>query len=121
MEMSGLTGPRNALVTGAPVARASAPVARGEPEPRKPAAPKRALVELNRQAQTRSISDVLEALHAENMRSGSRIRLDESTDRIVVQILNSKDEVIRQFPPEEALRFAALFRQVTGLIFDQEI
>ena len=55
-----------------------------------------------------------------NNRRVGKIRVDEATDRIVVQILNSNNEVIKQIPPEQLLRAIARSRQVTGLIFDQQ-
>lgn len=67
--------------------------------------------------------EVVEALAAEvaaNTRNGSKIRVDESTDRIVVQILNANDEVIKQFPPEELLKALRNYREVVGLVFDQQ-
>jgi hypothetical protein len=69
-------------------------------------------------------SEVIEALAARteaNTRSASRIRLDDATDRVVVQILNSDNEVIKQFPPEELLDVLKKIRQVTGLILDRQI
>jgi hypothetical protein len=52
--------------------------------------------------------------------NGSRIRVDETTERIVVEILNSDNEVIKQIPPEALLRALARSRRVTGLILDQQ-
>ena len=69
-------------------------------------------------------SEAIEALAARtaaNTRSASRIRLDDATDRVVVQILNAENEVIKQFPPEELLRVLENIREVTGLLFDRQI
>ena len=57
----------------------------------------------------------------DRVRSGSRIHVDEATDQFVVEIVNSKNEVIRQIPLEEALRLEVLFQQITGILFDQKI
>ena len=57
----------------------------------------------------------------DKVRNGSRIHVDKATDQFVVEIVNSKNEVIRQIPLEEALRLDALFRKITGLIFDQKV
>ena len=57
----------------------------------------------------------------DRIRSGSRIHVDEATDQFVVEIVNSKNEVIRQIPLEEALRLEVLFQQITGLIFDKQV
>ena len=56
----------------------------------------------------------------DNVRSGSRVHVDQATDRFVVEIVNAKNEVIRQIPPEEALRLNVLFQKITGIIFDQK-
>ncbi len=65
--------------------------------------------------------DSLTAQRASQTRAGTRLRLDKATDRVIAQIVNQNIEVIRQIPPEEALRIAARFRDVVGLIFDQRI
>jgi len=70
-------------------------------------------------AASRGLVEALAHQAAENTRSGSKIRVDEATDRIVVQILNANGEVIKQLPPEDLLRAIAKSREVIGLIFDQ--
>ncbi len=73
------------------------------------------------EAVSRRLVEALARKAAENTRGGgSKIRVDEATDRIVVQILNANGEVIKQIPPEELLRAIAKSREVTGLIFDQQ-
>jgi len=49
----------------------------------------------------------------------TRLRIDETSKRIVAQILDENNEVIRQIPPEELLRIAARFRELQGLLFDE--
>jgi hypothetical protein len=68
----------------------------------------------------RGLVEALANKVAENTRNGSRIRVDEATDRIVVQILNANNEVIKQLPPEDLLRAIAKSREITGLLFDQQ-
>ena len=51
-------------------------------------------------------------------RGGVRLYIDEGTNRIVAEIVDKNNEVVRQLPPEEALRIAARFREIIGLIFD---
>lgn len=53
--------------------------------------------------------------------NGLRLHVDEATNRVVAEIVNKNNEVIKQLPPKEALRIAARFRQMVGLIFDQKI
>ncbi len=96
------------------VARLVRPESGGAAEPSAPPPDKPA------PAVSRGLVAALASQAAENTRSGSKIRVDEATDRIVVQILNANDEVIKQLPPEDLLRAIAKSRQVTGLIFDQQ-
>ncbi|HOE66594.1 MAG TPA: flagellar protein FlaG [Candidatus Hydrogenedentes bacterium] len=50
----------------------------------------------------------------------TRIHVDPETKRIVAQILDGNNEVIRQVPPEELLDIVAKSREVQGLLFDQK-
>lgn len=52
--------------------------------------------------------------------SGVRLRVDADTHRIIAEIIDENDKVVRQIPPEEALRIAAMTRQLLGLLFDQK-
>ena len=54
-------------------------------------------------------------------RAGTRLRVDEASKRIVAQIMNQNNEVMKQIPPEEALKIAARFTQVCGKLFDQKV
>lgn len=56
-----------------------------------------------------------------NTPSGVRLQVNASVDRVIAQIVNESNEVIKQIPPEDAVRAFARFREVTGLIFDLEI
>jgi uncharacterized FlaG/YvyC family protein len=52
--------------------------------------------------------------------SGVRLHVDAETHRIIAQIVDENDNVVRQIPPEEWLRIAKLSRQLQGLLFDQK-
>ena len=80
---------------------------------------KKDIVEFTNGSQVDAAESPLVANNNENIRSGSHVFHDETTNQFVVQIVNESNEVIRQLPTEEALRIAGRFRQVTGLIFDQ--
>lgn len=54
-------------------------------------------------------------------RTGTRLRVDESTKRVVAQIIDSNNEVIKQIPPEELLTLAAKSREIEGRLFDRTI
>lgn len=48
--------------------------------------------------------------------------VDEATGQSVVRVLNKETgELIRQLPPEEILILAAKMKQLSGLIFSQEV
>lgn len=54
-----------------------------------------------------------------DIQSHSRIRMDETGRKPVVQILDENKQVIRQYPPEELLKIASRFRRLQGLLFDE--
>ena len=48
--------------------------------------------------------------------------VDEETGRSVIRVVNKETgELIRQVPPEELLTLVARMRQLSGLIFNQEV
>lgn len=49
----------------------------------------------------------------------ARLRIDETSKRVVTQILDENKQVIKQIPPEELLQIAARFKRLTGLLFDE--
>lgn len=49
----------------------------------------------------------------------TRLYLDEESNRIVAQVLDENNEVIRQIPPQELLEISARFNRLEGIIFDQ--
>ena len=50
-----------------------------------------------------------------------RIRIDEQRNRVITQLVDENDEVIRQIPPEELLRVADQLRKLQGILFDEQI
>jgi hypothetical protein len=45
---------------------------------------------------------------------------DEEINRVVVRVRSTEtDEIVRQIPPEEYMRFRARFRETIGVIFDE--
>lgn len=51
--------------------------------------------------------------------SSTRISVDKESKRIVTQILDENNEVIRQTPPKELLELSARFKKLQGLLFDE--
>jgi len=78
------------------------------------------IVETSNARPSREAVDTVIAQGQSKVRSGSRVHIDEETNQVVVEIVNSENEVIRQIPIEEALRLDILFKKITGLIFDQQ-
>ena len=97
-----------------PVAPPSAPVRVPAPQPPDP-------VELDDDRTAQMAVEPIVSKSRDKVRTGSRIHVDEATDQFVVEIVNAKNEVIRQIPLEEALRLDVLFRKITGIIFDQKV
>ena len=52
-------------------------------------------------------------------RAGTRLRVDDASKRIVTQIVNEHNEVLRQIPPEELLKVLAQVRRLQGLLLDE--
>lgn len=61
------------------------------------------------------------AMRLPKQRSGTRLSVDEATERIVAKILDTTNGVIKQIPPEELLRILAKTREIQGLLFDQNV
>jgi hypothetical protein len=118
MDVNGVT---QEAAAPSPVVRARAPAAPGAGGPPAAETPARAAATLHAEERAPSVDDALARQRAEVTRDGIRLRLDEATRRVIAQIVNANNEVIKQIPPEEALKFAARFRQVVGLIFDRQI
>ena len=113
---------QGALVPGAsPVVRTPSSAARGAGAPAAPVRIQAPEPEVSQREQVQPAVQAVEARRAQITPSGLRLHVDEATDRVVVEIVNESNEVIKQLPPKEALRIAARFRQVVGLIFDQQI
>lgn len=49
-----------------------------------------------------------------------RIKIDEQSQRVITQLVDENDEVIRQIPPEELLRVADQLRRLRGVLFDEQ-
>ena len=52
--------------------------------------------------------------------AGVNLRVDAATKRVVTQLVDERNQVIKQIPPEELLKVVAKTRQLQGLLFDQD-
>jgi uncharacterized FlaG/YvyC family protein len=59
--------------------------------------------------------------HPAPQRGGTRMRVDSATKRLVTQIVDEMDQVIKQIPPEELLRIVARTRDLQALLFDERV
>ena len=109
MDITGPTAPR----IGSPPA--SRPASAPAPGPQPPD-----IVKTNNVQPSQAAVDAIVSQNESNIRSSSRIHIDEATNQVVVEIVNAENEVIRQIPLAEALRLDVLFKQITGIIFDQQ-
>lgn len=50
----------------------------------------------------------------------TRLHLDEESNRIVAQVLDENNEVIRQLPPQELLDISARFNRLEGILFNEQ-
>ncbi len=51
-----------------------------------------------------------------------RFRIHESTERLIVRVVDAEtEEVLREIPPEEVLKLAAHIEEMVGLIIDERI
>ena len=50
-----------------------------------------------------------------------RFGVDEATERLVAEIVDENNEVIKQIPPQELLDAVARFRRLQSLLFDERV
>ncbi len=110
MDVNGLTHERIEARAAPP----SAPVRVPAPRPPEP-------VEVSHDRPTQLAVESIISRSRDNIGSGLRIHVDPATDQFVVEIVNAKNEVIRQIPPQDALELAARFDRLTGIIFDRQV
>ncbi len=84
------------------------------PEPQKPEAPRPEEEQVRRAVAESKDTTPVPA-------SKSRIRVDDASNRLIAQVVNENNEVIKQYPPEEILRFTARFKKLQGLLFDEKV
>lgn len=121
MDISGLTPQHIELRPSSRPSSVSAPAAPSAPEVQPTRPPVEDRVEFHNEGAVQRALDSFASRQAERTRSGARIHVDKATERVVVEIVNANNEVIRQLPPEDQLRLAALFDQLTGILFDQQV
>ncbi|MBP0048545.1 flagellar protein FlaG [Marinobacterium sp. AK62] len=70
------------------------------------------------------LQDAVEKMN-ELMQSGRRslnFSVDDSTEKVVIKVMDLEtDEVVRQIPTEETLKFAEYLEGMVGIIFDETV
>jgi uncharacterized FlaG/YvyC family protein len=73
---------------------------------------------ISKQQNSENVRHLIEDLAGTNREVS--IAVDQETRQIVVKVLNSEtQEVIRQIPPEEALRLARALKELSGTLVDE--
>lgn len=67
---------------------------------------------------TAQVSDLVQD---ERRASGTRLSVDDATKRLVAEIVDQNNEVIRQIPPQELLDVVARFNRLQGMLFDERV
>ncbi|RLB44256.1 MAG: hypothetical protein DRH12_00385 [Deltaproteobacteria bacterium] len=58
--------------------------------------------------------------YIESIQRDLRIRVDDQTENIVIEVISkSSGKVIRQIPPEELLKLAARMEEMVGVFFEK--
>jgi len=120
MDINGVIRHGSPIPPASPVVRSPAPETQ-DTAPERPRRVARDAFVTPTEEQARPVKRSIVAQDESKIRGGTRLRLDPATHRVIAQIVNKNNEVIKQVPPEEALRIAARFREVTGMIFDRKI
>ena len=79
------------------------------------------IVEISLEHQKPVTNTALDNRKENRSRSTSNIYHDDITNQFVVEIFNANNEKIRQIPREDVLKIAARFKEVTGMLFDQQV
>jgi len=77
----------------------------------------------NAEVDMETLTDAVEKMN-ELMRSSNRsleFSVDDSTENVVIKVMDrDTDEVIRQIPSEETLKFSEFLEGMAGMIFDEK-
>ncbi len=58
----------------------------------------------------------------EKVREGLKFKLHDKTDRLMVQVINTKTmEIIKELPPEEVLDLSARIQEMVGILIDEKV
>ena len=72
---------------------------------------------LDARAVTESIREEGDRIQINDQRIS--IRFNKDIDRVIIQVQTKDGETIRQFPPEDYVKFISKFREAIGLLMDE--
>ena len=108
MDVSSVSGPEMAAIEAA-----SRPKPTTQPAPQEKEAPKA--------EERKSPEPPPTTVGTQPTRGGTRLHVDEPTDRVVATIVDQSNNVIKQIPPEEQLDVLHRINAVQGMLFDEII
>ena len=119
MDISGVIPKGAAAPKGSPVVHAPAPVPPPAPEGAEVATPTRETTDQRgeERAQSKPVAFAAESLAS--TRHGTRFRITDPPRRLIAEIVDANNEVIKEIPPKEVVQIAARFRRLVGLLFDE--
>lgn len=102
-------------------AHRSAPVPVAAPVP--PVIPERSLAPEEREIARPELDRAVEKLNkaSEAFSRELRFSIHEKTKQVVVRVVDSKGEVIREIPPEKVLDAFIMMQEALGLLLDEKI
>ncbi len=75
-----------------------------------------------KQSQEEMQQNIEEMLRFFESNSSIKFQYDKSINRIIIQVVNgNNNEIIKQIPPEDMVRFLKAFNELIGLLVNKEI
>lgn len=75
-----------------------------------------------KKTQEEIIQNIEEMLKFFEQNTSVKFQYDKSINKIIIQVINGgNNEIIKQIPPEEMVRFLKAFNEIIGLLIDKEI
>ena len=119
MDIGGVIPKGATAPSGSPVVHTPASVPPPAPEGAVVATPTRETTAQRGEERAHSAPDLFAASSAVRTRHGTRFHLTDPPRRLIAQIVDANNEVIKEIPPKEAIKIAARFRRLVGLLFDE--
>ncbi|MDP7640037.1 MAG: flagellar protein FlaG [Candidatus Hydrogenedentes bacterium] len=120
MDIGGVIPKGAAAPDGSPVVHAPALVSPPAPEGAGASAPTRETTAPRGEERAHSAPVAFAADSAVSTRHGTRFHLSDPPRRLIAEIVDANNKVIKEIPPKEVVEIAARFRRLVGLLFDEQ-